>query len=218
MINKPLLIIGGGGHASVLVEVLLEQEREIVGIVAHDIRESRKVFDGIPHFSSDDEVLKFKTTDVLLVNGIGAVPNSSLRQDIDSKFRLMGYRFESVIDSTARVSRYSSLGDGVQVMANASIQTGSNISKGAIINTAAIVEHDAYIGENTHIAPGAVLAGSVFVGDNSLIGANSVILEGTIIGSQVIVGAGVTVREDVGSQVRYFGKYKMLSSTNNEDL
>ena len=213
---KPLIIIGGGGHASVLAEILLARQREIIGIVAPEINGNRRIFDGIRQFSSDDDVLKFNAADVLLVNGIGAVPGSSLRQDIDSKFRLKGYLFESVIDSTARISNYSFLGDGVQVMASASIQTGSVITRGAIINTAAVVEHDTYVGEHTHIAPGAVLAGGVSVGKNSLVGANSVVIEGISIGSRVIIGAGVTVRENVRSEVRYFGKSKARSLSSGE--
>ena len=211
MANKPLLIIGGGGHASVLVEVLLEQGREVLGIISPKLSRQREVFDGIPHFMSDDEITKFKIEDVLLVNGIGAVPNSSLREDIDLKFRSMGYCFESVIDKTARISLYTSLGDGVQIMANASIQTGATISRGAIINTGAVVEHDAVIGVNTHIAPGAVLAGSVTVGDGSFIGANAVIIEGVMIGSDVVVGAGVTVLNKIESGTTYIDKSNVVS-------
>jgi len=217
MANKPLLIIGGGGHASVLVEVLLEQGREILGVLAPAVPEQRRVFEGIPHYSNDDEILNFNAGDVRLINGIGGVPFSNLRQNVDTKFRSLGFSFDSVIDVTARVSRYSTLGDGIQILANATVQTGAVLGRGAIINTSAIVEHDSRVGENTHIAPGAVLAGGVSVGDNSFIGCNSVTIEGITLGNNVVVGAGVTVLTDVASEVRYLGKNNESYFQKSED-
>ena len=54
--SKPLLIIGAGGHASVLVDILRQQKREILGIVSPEIVSRCKVFDGIDHFENDDDV------------------------------------------------------------------------------------------------------------------------------------------------------------------
>ena len=171
--------------------------------MAPELSRQRKVFGELPHFSNDDEVIRFKTNEVLFINGIGAAPFSTLRQDVDAKFRSLGFTFDSVIDPTARVSRHSILGDGIQILANAAVQTGATVERGAIINTSAIVEHDTFVGKNAHIAPGAVLAGGVTIGDGSFIGANAVVIEGVVINKDVIIGAGVTVLNNVESGLTY---------------
>ena len=84
--NKPLLIIGAGGHASVLVDILRQQQREIVGIVSPEIDTSRKVFQGIRHYTNDDDILNFESESIMLVNGIGSLPKSNLRSKIFDKF------------------------------------------------------------------------------------------------------------------------------------
>lgn len=216
MVGKPILIIGGGGHASVLVDVLLQQKRDILGIFAPEFSGRRRVFEGIPCFSDDDEILQFGSDEVLLVNGIGGTPYSSLREAVDTKFRSLGFRFEAVIDCTARVSDHSLLCGGVQVLANSTVQTGATVGRATIINTGALVEHDTFIGEHVHIAPGAVLAGGVSVGNHTFIGANAVVIEGVNIGSHAVIGAGATVVDNVESSSTYICKSEVVLASKKD--
>lgn len=206
MKNKPIIIIGGGGHASVLAEVLLEQNRNILGFVAPSICQKRQVFNGLRHFKCDKEINDFNPEDVKLVNGIGLISKSKLRQQLASSYRSKGFKFETVIDDTARVSKFVKLFEGIQILANATIQTGSSIGRDSIINSAAIVEHDAVIGNSVHIAPGATIAGGVSIGEDSFIGAQAVVKESISIGESVVVGAGITVLENLKSDIIYVGK------------
>ncbi len=195
--NEPLLILGGGGHASVLVDILRQQNRDIVGVVTPSLSAERQVFKGILHFSSDDDVLNFNTSEIKLVNGIGSLPQQTLRTKIYEKFSQLGYEFETVIDHKAVISSYAKLGDGVQIMAGAIVQTGAIIGNNCIINTGAIIEHDCNIGEHNHIAPRATLSGQVKTKNNVHVGTGASVIQSVTLGERVIVGAGAAITQDI---------------------
>lgn len=197
-------MIGGGGHASVLTDILLEQGREIIAIISSDNINSRKVFSGLPHLCRDDDIKVFHPSEVILVNGLGMMPKSSLREDVGSYFKGLGYRFEQVIASNACVSKYASIGEGVQVLSQAVVHSGAQLGAHSIINTASIIEHDCVVGANNHICPRATLCGQVKTRENVYVGAGASIIQGVHLYQNVIVGAGAVVTEDISrNQICY---------------
>ncbi len=195
--NKPLLIIGAGGHASVLVDILRQQNRDITGIVSPKIESNIKVFEGIKHFNNDDDILKFDNHTIKLVNGIGSLPGNNLRAFIYEKFKTLGYKFETVIANSAIVSDYAELKEGAQVFAGAIVQTNASIGENSIINTGAIIEHDCYIGIHNHIAPGATLSGQVSSKENVHFGTGSSVIQSINVNQNVVIGAGTTITKNV---------------------
>jgi len=198
---KPLVLIGGGGHASVLADILIDQGREILAVISPNELSSRKVFSGIQHFSKDEELECFSPENVLLVNGIGMMPRSVARKTVNQKFLKLGYEFETVISSDAIVSSFSVIQPGVQIFSGAIIQTGAIVSEHTIINTGAVIEHDCCIGRYNHIAPNATLSGGVKTEDEVFVGANSTILQDCKLGELSVVGAGVTLTKDLGTNL-----------------
>lgn len=205
MSSKPIVIIGGGGHASVLAEILLQQGKEIIAVVSPESVRKRKVFDGILHYMKDEDVYRYNPEDIMLVNGIGQMPNSTLRSRIEKKYKERGFCFESVIASSAEVSHYCCIEQGVQILNAAVIQTGSIIREGTIINTGAIVEHDCEIGTFNHLAPGTTLSGQVKTGENVHIGTGASIIQDVKVGEFSIVGAGAIILKDVPDNSVVFG-------------
>ena len=206
MSSKPIVIIGGGGHASVLADILLQQGKEIIAVVSHESVKQRKVFDGIHHYTKDEDVCnKYKPEDIVLVNGIGQMPNCKLRSKIEKKYKELEFSFESVIASTAEVSCYSYIEPGVQVLNSAVVQAGSIIREGTIINTGSIVEHDCHIGIFNHLAPGTTLSGQVKTGEHVHIGTGASVIQDIKIGKCSIVGGGAIVLKDVPDNSVVFG-------------
>lgn len=195
--SKPLLILGSGGHASVLVDILLQQKREILGVVSPQIESKSKVFDGIKNFKNDDDVLQFEKQSIKLVNGIGSLPGNSLRASIYSKFKALGYEFETIIAPNAIISKCTELHEGVQVFTGAIIQTGVKIYQNTIVNTGAIIDHDCVIGENNHIAPGVTLSGQVTTSKHVHIGTGASVIQSVSIGNDVVIGAGATITKNI---------------------
>lgn len=148
----PLVIIGGGGHASVLVDLLRNQNRTILAVMSPDDISTRQAFDGIMQLSNDKDISRYSPDEVRLVNGIGMMPKSLLRRKVNQYFLDLGYQFETVISDQALVSKFAHLQDGAQILKGAIVQCGAVIGEHSIINTGAVIEHDTVVGEHNHIA------------------------------------------------------------------
>lgn len=205
MRTLPIIVIGAGGHAKVLIDALLGQDKDIIGIVDKEVSKLEEDVLGVQVIGADDVVLQYQTEKVALVNGIGSIQDTSLRKNISDRFREKGYSFAKVIHSSAIIAKNVELGEGVQVMAGAVIQTGSRIGANTIINTKASIDHDCKIGAHVHIAPGVTLSGDVEIGDGAHIGTGAVIIQGIKIGTNSLVGAGSVVIKDVLSGTAVVG-------------
>lgn len=197
--NKPVLLLGAGGHAAVVMDMLRQLNCTVVGVVAKDQPKSLGVFEGIAWHSSDDDVLSFDKDEVLLVNAIGSLPGQEVRFKVQQKFKQLGYRFMTVVSPKAIVSDYALLSEGVQVMPGCIVNINASIGEGSIINSGAIIEHDCVIGRYNHVAPGAVLSGAVVTGDYVHIATGARVIQSIHIGEHALVGAGATVNKDLES-------------------
>ncbi|MEQ1637546.1 MAG: acetyltransferase [Methylococcales bacterium] len=198
--NKPLILLGGGGHAKVLIEALRRLNCPLLGFLdPHPGIGS--VLLGVSKLGGDEVVNTYQPDEIELVNGIGSLPNDrGLRVSLFKAFSAQGYGFKTVLDAKAVISPSAQIMVGVQVMAGSIIQAEVNIGFNSIINTGAIVEHDCRIGEHVHIAPGAVLSGGVEVGAYAHIGTGAIIIQGVKIGAGSIIGAGSVIMRDVPGQ------------------
>jgi sugar O-acyltransferase (sialic acid O-acetyltransferase NeuD family) len=195
----PIVMIGSGGHASVLAEILLQQGREILAVISLEDINEFSVFKGIKHLRNDCDVLTFNKEQVLLVNGIGMMPRSNLKKNINEYFLSLGYRFETVIADSALVSTNAVIESGVQILSAVIINAGTKIGAHTIINTASLVEHDCNIGSYNHLAPRCVLCGQINTGENVFIGANATVINNVLLSSNCIVGAGCTIRKNINN-------------------
>lgn len=202
--NKPVLVIGAGGHAIVVVDILRQLNCTIIGLVSKDPIKQQPVFADLPCYASDDDILSFNADDILLVNAIGSLPGQDVRFKIHHKFKQLGYCFKTLISPKAIVSDYAELSEGVQVMPGAIINANSIIGEGSIVNSGAIVEHDCTIGAYNHLAPGAILSGAVTTGNYVHIGTGASVIHGIKIGSNVMVGAGATVTKNLDNNKKLY--------------
>lgn len=190
-------MIGGGGHASVLVDILREQGFDIIAIISTEKVASGGVFSGIRTFASDDDIKTFSPHEVFLVNGVGMIPRTGVRKALFEKFVNQGYEFSSVVASNASVSPGANVFKGAQVLHGAVVQAGAIVQENSIINTGAIVEHDCNVGKNCHVATGAILCGGVLLSDDVFVGAGATVIQGLTIGGHTVIGAGSVVRKDI---------------------
>ncbi len=189
---KSVIVIGGGGHARVLVDTLLKNKIKIVGFV--DPVQTQMSVGGrsVPYLGADEVLQNEKwKKEVGLVNGIGSIRDTSKRREIYERFKKMGYSFTNVIHPSAVLAQGTELGEGVQIMAGVVIQTGTVIGKNTIINTCASVDHDCKIGDHVHLAPRVTLSGGVCVEPNTHVGTGAESIQGQII--KGFVSAGSTV-------------------------
>lgn len=190
-------LIGGGGHATVVLDCAMQSGLEVHGVFCPDapIWGSH----GPAHQGSDAELERLDPNSVRLLNGVGGTRSTQKRRAIFEHWKKRGFSFATIIHPTAYVADSSVLGEGVQVMAGAVVQPGAQIGANSIVNTRASVDHHCLLGEHVHIAPGAVLSGEVNVGDGVHIGTGAAIIQGVKVGAKALVAAGAVVVADVAT-------------------
>lgn len=189
------VILGGGGHARVLIDCLrmggamkpaaiLDPNRDLWG----------KQIDDVPVLGDDEELPRLLEQDIrAFAVGLGQGPRAHLFE----RTLQMGFRPVSAIHPRAVVSARASIDDGAQIFACAVVNAGAVLGKNVIVNTAAVVEHDCVIGDHVHVSCNACLAGGVQVEAGAFVGAGSTIRQGLKIGALAVVGAGAVVTKDV---------------------
>lgn len=204
--NQPqYLVIGAGGHASVVAEALLAGGGEVVAFIDH--RPGAELL-GRPVLSESRDLAGFSRTLFQLAIGVGGTRGGTLgmlRAGLIERLSGDGWTITDVIHPAAILSPSARLGQGVQLMARAVVQPKAVIGDGTIVNTAAVVEHDTIVGSNCHISIGAILCGGVTVGVNSHIGAGACVREGVTIGRDVTIGMGAVVLADCADGSVFFG-------------
>lgn len=202
---RPIIVLGAGGHAKVVIDALKAAGADILGAVDPDETTHGTHILGVSVLGADDVVLEHTPDAVALVNGVGSTGPSSRRQELYRHFRNVDFAFVSVIHPSAVIGGEVEMADAVQIMAGAVVQPGCRIGANAIINTRASVDHDCVIGDHVHIAPGAVLGGGITIGGGSHIGVGSSVIQNVRIGENVLVAAGAAVVTDVPEGARIAG-------------
>ncbi|MGG1518932.1 acetyltransferase [Paenibacillus oryzisoli] len=192
---KNVILIGYGGHAKVIHEIL--KKRSDIHILGYIDNQDK----GVPlKWLGDDEKIKGVETDSLfLVLGIGYSPNSRKREKLYRYYKEKGYSFLSVIHDQATISEEAVLGEGVQIMAGAIIQPGVSILENVLVNTGAIIDHESRVHAHVHIAPRATLCGNVVINESVYVGAGAVIIQNIMVGQDSVIAAGATVVRNVES-------------------
>jgi sugar O-acyltransferase (sialic acid O-acetyltransferase NeuD family) len=190
--SLPVIIVGGGGHAKVLIEALKLQGIKIHGI-ADPAHKTGETLSGIGFLGDDTVILEHSTQNILLVNGVGTIKVTQARRNIFESFKAKGYSFQQVIHPKTIIASDTVLGEGVQIMAGAIIQPGSQIGDNTIINTKASVDHDCKIGAHVHLAPGVTLSGNVTIGSGCHIGTSSIVVQGITIEADSFIRSGKLV-------------------------
>jgi len=192
-----LLIVGAGGHTRSCIDVIHASNRfTIKGLIGLGNQVGQTVL-GYQVIGCDNDLALFRSDCEYAFIGIGQIKTASMRLNIFSKLRDLGYSFPTFVSSRAYVSPFANLGAGTIVMPGSIIGPGAKVGENCIINSQALVEHDADIGDHCHISTGARINGSVTIDGGSFIGSGSILREGVKVGKNSLVGAGHTVLKDV---------------------
>lgn len=204
--SLPLILLGAGGHAKVLHELMLASGHTCIGVCDPQLASAgAEQWRGLTVLGGDEALANFAPGSVGLVNGIGQLVGSKLRANFYLRLSQMGFVFPALAHPTAWIAPSASLEDGVQVMVGAVIQADCIIGQNTIINTKSAIDHDCVLGAHVHVAPGAMLCGNVRVECGAFVGAGAVLIPGVRVGEGAVVGAGVTVTRDVAAGLVLLG-------------
>ena len=193
------LILGGGGHARVLIDSLRAGEAAIPAAVLDADRSlwGKDVL-GVPVRGGDDLMPEFMRQGVQhFVVGVGGVADNEPRRRLFERAVACGLTPLTVRHPSAICSRWATVGAGSVLYPAAVVNAGAVLGLNVIVNTGAIVEHDCIIGDHAHLATGARLASTVRVGIGAHIGAGATVRQGVSIGERAVVGMGAVVVREV---------------------
>jgi len=199
---EKVVIIGGGPHAKVIIDILqqVSHQYEIVGYVS--LYNDGELL-GVPYLGDDSVWLSLKSEGINYFTV--AVGDNRIRKKLFEKLVAVGLQPLTLISPAAYVSPSATIGQGVVVMPGAVINTCVEVGQNVIVNTRASIDHDCIISSHTHIAPGTTLAGSVFVGEGSFLGTGSSVIPEIRIEEWVTIGAGSVVISNISSNVTVVG-------------
>lgn len=192
-----VLILGAGGHAKVVADILQSQEISVLGFLDDNPNQTGKTLLGLPVLGPIEEYRLFNSSG--LVIGIGL--NTTRRAIVERLGQAADNLWVNAIHPSAIIARSARIGRGVVVAAQTVINPDTVIGDHVIINTSASVDHDCVIGDYAHIAPGAHLAGSVQVGTGALIGIGAQVIPNRTIGGWSTIGAGATVIHNIPENI-----------------
>jgi UDP-perosamine 4-acetyltransferase len=191
-LRPKLVIVGGGGHARVILDILERAgDFEVVGFTSREAEERTEALSGYPRLGTDEALSDLFKSGVR--HAFIAVGDNKRREMCFRMVTSMGFSMVNAISRDAIISARASLGNGVAIIPGAIVNIGAVIGDGVIVNTNASVDHDCVIGAFAHIAPGTALAGNVKVGCNALLGMGSRVIPDITIGPNSTVDAGAVV-------------------------
>ncbi len=206
------IIVGFGGHAKVIVDIIKDK----YNIIGYADMFNKNV--ELEYLGDDNELinyLKANNDNINLFLGLsylGKKLDLTLRKQVIDFYRNKGYNFTTILSNKAILSANVTIGNGSFIGNGVVINPNTYIGKNTIINTGAIIEHDIQIGKNSQIAPGAIILGGSSIGNNTFIGAGAIVRDSVKIGNNIIIGMGSIVTEDIQKEGIYFGnplkKYK----------
>ncbi|MDX1754696.1 MAG: acetyltransferase [Marinobacter sp.] len=215
MFDRPFVMLGGGGHARVVLELLQCLGATVNGVCDPALAaQSAEWWMGIDVLGDDSALCSVSPDEVYLANGIGMMPGADLRQRLFQTLTDQGYEFPALIHPAASVSDGARISPGAQVMRGSVVQTCAVIGRNTIVNTSASVDHDCQVGAHCHVAPGVTLCGEVTVKEGAFVGAGATVIQGVRIGAGAVIGAGSVVLKDVaGGRVHHSGQRRPVGET-----
>jgi UDP-perosamine 4-acetyltransferase len=198
--SKPWVLLGAGGHASVVLALLRELQCEVLGVSDPKLMsQSVSEWQGLPVFDDARVLANHSSYTVFLANGVGFVQTPDPREGVFNTYAEVGYVFPALVHPFSWVAPDVLLEEGVQIMAGAVVQPGTQLGANTLVNTGARIDHGCQIGPHSHVACGAVLCGNVQLGSHTFIGAGAVVIQGISLGGHCTVGAGSVVLQSHGN-------------------
>ena len=196
MTNPKLYVLGGGGHAKVVIDSLIASGTSVTGLIDPRLAVGSSLL-GVSVAGGDELIHQLDPKTMLLANGVGATAKSRVNRKLYEQWSAQGFRFVSVVHPSAVIGSEVQLSPACQIMARTVIQPHVKIGTGTVINTAASIDHDCEVGKHCFISPMVTLCGGAHVGEGTFIGAGAILLPGVRVGCNALIAAGAVIAANV---------------------
>ena len=195
--NNTIYVLGIGNNTPVYIDLVERCGYSIAGLYHYDDSLNGTTFFGYDVIDSTDGL--FEKNSLEGMSFALSMGNNLIRDGLYNKIVSMGGSIPTLIDPTAFVSKYSTIGDGSVIHANSVLQAGATVGRNTIISYNVSVSHTSTIGDACYIAFGATVGAYVNIDDFCFIGQSAAIVSGKVsrIGSNSLIGAGSIVINDI---------------------
>lgn len=203
---EKIIIIGSGGHAKVIIDILIKQNKyKIIGLL------------------DDFKNIGVQVMGHTVLGGTKDLPQLIGNQGITGAIIAIGDNFSraqtakniqkdcpeitliNAIHPSATIAKHAIIEEGAVIMAGVTIGPFCKIGKHCILNTQSSLDHDSVMGDFSSLAPRAVTGGNCKIGAYSAICIGATLLNNINIGDHTIVGAASLVLKDIESYTIAYG-------------
>ena len=170
-----LLIVGAGGFGRVTLEHAI---KDFDCSFVDDGKPIGEEINGIKVVGGVNELPSLFTEYKNIVLSIG---NNKIREKVYKLAKEIGYSFPCIVDKSAYISPYASVGDGCVILNNVVIQNGSKVGNASILNPGVEVHHDSSVGNFCCIYTNSVIRTYAKVEDSVKIGSNVTIKNESVV-------------------------------------
>ncbi len=203
---KDIVIIGAGGHAKVVIDIIERQARyNIIGVIDKSHAKGEDVLGY--EILGDEDVLHNMIQEYPSLGGIIAIGDNFIRYKVYEKISisLPEFIFVSAVHPEASIGKDVFIGDGTVIMAGATVNTSCSIGRFCIINTNSSLDHDSVMEDFSSLAPNAVTGGNVKIGEFSAVGIGAVVAHNINIGRHTVIGTAAAVINDIADYSVAYG-------------
>jgi sugar O-acyltransferase (sialic acid O-acetyltransferase NeuD family) len=198
--DSHIMIIGAGGHALEVLDLLQRKGFKNLSVYGEQIRSSA-IREAFPTYTNLDEITPKLSSEPYFCLGLG---NSEFRHRLFNFLTEAGGIYFPLLGENTIISLSAKLAE-VDVMDKCYLGPQTTVGRGTLINVGAQLHHEVKIGSFSVINPSAVLLGACQIGDFCSIGANATVLPGIKIGNNVTIGAGAVINKDIPDHVTVVG-------------
>ena len=205
MANKLVVIIGAGGHAKVVADIIEKSGDKVYGFLDDLVEKgtiiaNNEEYKVIGNFKNRFELQKINSElEFIIAIGDNLTRNKIVQEDESN------IKYYTAIHPSSNIGIDVIIEEGSVIMANVCINSSARIGKHCIINTSSVIEHDNIIEDYVHISPNVSLGGTVRIGRFTHLGIGSIVRNNIRITNNCIIGAGAVVVKDIDKEGTYVG-------------
>lgn len=217
--SKPLLIIGGNGHGSIIASCVKDNctkygndEWAVEGFI--NDYESR--IDEYPVLGKTSDIPKLADEGFYFAWGIHLIGKNPITKAAFDRIAVPMDKLATIIHQSAFIGEGVTLDPGCFVMANTYIAPRTHIGCCSMIKANVNIGHDVVCGPLCHFAMGSIIGSYAQIGICSDVALGSVVLEKKRIGNFSMLGAHSLLTHDipnyeihVGTPAKFFRKITM---------
>jgi sugar O-acyltransferase (sialic acid O-acetyltransferase NeuD family) len=184
-----LFIYGYGGFGREIYDIAIKSNDFDKVLFVDDNKQPNEIVMSFDSALDYSKLIKSK-----FILGIG---DTFVRKKIIEKLVLHKLEFANVVSSSAIISPFAKIDNGVLICNFCIIGPRSNIGSHVVMNIQSIVGHDITIGVNTVLSSQVNIGGGTKLGSDCYIGMASIVKEGLTIGNGAVLGMGSALHRNL---------------------